>query len=277
MAPNNADACLLTERCLIRVSGEDAMSFLQNLVTNDMTRLVPGQLLYACLLTPQGRFLHDLFISRDNGGFFLECETSRREDLIRRLSIFKLRARVMIEDYSSRANVYVSTSLPMEGACFQDPRLTELGYRFYLPKSTPSFSTVPPDQHHDQRIGLGVPEGSTDIKPEKDLLAHVNLDYLHAVSWDKGCYVGQEITAMTENRGVIKKRMVIVSGKGLIAGDILMHNGHEVGDVRSVNSLRTQGLAVLKLSSLEIPGMIIRRTGESVTARLPEWLHLGVP
>jgi folate-binding protein YgfZ len=259
---------------LLRIAGEDAASFLQNLVTNDVMKLAADQLMYACLLTPQGRFLHDFFISRDDGGFFLEGETSRRDDLIKRLNFFKLRAKVTIEDCSAHMEVYTSPERPAAGRYFQDPRLPALGYRFYLPKMERPAEISYAGSYQDRRIHLGVPEGSIDIKPETDTLAHVNLDHLHAVSWDKGCYVGQEITAMTENRGVAKKRMVIVFGNGLKIGDILLHGGHEAGEVRSVNSTETEGLAVLKLTSLETPGLVIGRTGSAVSARLPEWLVL---
>ncbi|MCE9507559.1 MAG: folate-binding protein [Alphaproteobacteria bacterium] len=275
MQGSKPSVCLLEERCLIKISGADAESFLQNIVTNDVAGLRPDQLVYSCLLTPQGRFLHDFFISRGQGGFFLECETSRREDLIRRLNIFKLRAKVTIEDEHGKFHVYAATERPEKIPAFQDPRLSELGYRFYLPAGQKYPNALPAEAYRDRRIGLGVPEGSIDMKPETDTIANVNLDYLHAVSWNKGCYVGQEITAMTENRGVVKKRIVLVSGHMLTAGDALSQNGHDVGEIRSINSLRTQGLAVLKLSVLDNPASpFTGGAGAVVSAQLPKWLKL---
>jgi len=275
MQKNSPAVCRLPERCLIKVSGTDAESFLQNLVTNNVAGIRPDQIVYACLLTPQGRFLHDFFVSRDTEGLFLECETLRREDLIRRLNIFKLRAKINIEDCHGLFDVYAADERPEGITAFRDPRLSELGYRFYLPRNQKRPNTFSAEAYRDRRIALGIPEGSIDMRHETDTIANVNLDCLHAVSWDKDCYVGQEITAMTENRGVVKKRMVIVSGQELTSGDTLFHNGHEVGEVRSVNSLRTQGLAIIKLAALNDPSYPLTiSNGSKVAAQLPEWLKL---
>jgi hypothetical protein len=222
----NKFTCLLEERCLIKASGADAESFLQNLVTNDVNG---AGLVYACLLTPQGRFLHDFFISKNKDGFYLECETTRRDDLIRRLNVFKLRAKVTVEDCSGQFDVYVSTE---KGT--QDPRLPSLPKRFYLPKNERIKKTDPSSVYKDLRISLGVPEGTPDMKPEVDTISDANLDLLNAVSWDKGCYVGQEVTARMKNRALVKKRMAIVTGE-------------ELGTARVVNSSGSQGLAVVKL------------------------------
>jgi hypothetical protein len=275
MPENSPSVYHLEERSLIKVSGEDAESFLQNLITNSVAGLSRDRLVYSCLLTPQGRFLHDFFISRDTEGFFLECETRRREDLLRRLKIFKLRAKVTIEDCDGLFHIYASTQAPEKIKSFKDPRLDELGYRFYLPAGQKYPDTLSPETYRDRRISLGVPEGGIDMKPEADTIANVNLDYLHAVAWNKGCYVGQEITTMTKDRGVVKKRMVIVSGHMLTAGAIISHNGHDVGEIRSVNSQRTEGLALLKLSALNDTGWpLTSKTGAIVRAQLPEWLRM---
>lgn len=271
--PHSA-ACPLSGRCLIRVGGADSPLFLQNLVTNDVMKLEAGQLLYACLLTPQGRILHDFFISRDGEGFYIECETARREDFIRRLSLFKLRAQVTITDCHGRFDVYASQEKPA-GESFRDPRLPDLGYRFYRTKAEAPSALVSEETYHDRRIHLGVAEGGNEIKPEADTVAHANLDCLNAISWDKGCYLGQEVTAMTENRGVAKKRFVIVEGKNLKTGAALVQGGGEVvGEIRAVNSRKTEGLALLKLAHLKD---ITPEDGEKpVSVRLPPWLESRV-
>lgn len=275
MQETDSTVCLLEGRCLVRVSGADAGSFLQNLVTNDITAVGQDNLAYACLLTPQGRFLHDFFISRDQDGFYLECETQRRDDLIRRLTLFRLRAKVSIEDCFSAFGVYASAVCPKGVTTFPDPRLAELGYRWYLPKGSMKENYALQSAYQDRRIRLGVPEGTIDIKPETDTIANANLDHLHAVSQEKGCYVGQEITAMTENRGVVKRRMLIVSGRHLAAGENLVQNGHVVGEIRSVNTSRTEGLAILKLTCLgDSASMTAGPNGELCLMRVPGWLHL---
>ncbi len=264
-ATHDLPLCHLTERALVKVAGDDAAAFLQNLVTNDITKLAASRALYACLLTPQGRFLHDFFISgAPGGGMFLECEAARRDDLIRRLTMFRLRSKVAIEKIEM--NVYV-TGDARHGA-FEDPRLPALGHRFYTQEE---LTAQPAAVYRDRRIALGIPEGTPDMEVEGDTAANLNLDRLNAVSWDKGCYLGQEITAMTQNRGTVKKRMAIVSGHGLTPGELL-HDGHAVGDIRSVNSDGSKGLAVIKLASLG--AVLTTAAGASATAHLPGWLNL---
>jgi folate-binding protein YgfZ len=268
---NSPFICPLPERCLVKVSGADAAAFLQSLITHDVMALTSGQLAYSCLLTPQGRFLHDFFIFREEAGFFLECETQRREDLIRRLTVFRLRAKVTIEDCRGLFSVYAG-SAPAGNRSFSDPRLKELGYRFYLPANE-AISGMNPEIYKDRRITLCVPEGSSEIKPEIDTLSDVNLDRLQAVSWDKGCYVGQEVTARMKNRALVKKRMMIVSGQHLAAGSALTQGGYAVGDVRAVNAAATEGLAILKLAVLEETTRVLQPDGSAVSAQLPAWVN----
>jgi len=258
----------LDNRCLIKISGDDAESFLQNLVTQDMTGLEAGQLIYSSLLTPQGRFLHDFFIFKEEDAFFLECETQRREDLLKRLKMFKLRSKVIIEDCAAAFAVYAGAT-----GKYRDPRLAEMGCRSYL-QANEKRETAPATAYQDLRIHLGVPEGSVDIRPEVDTLAEVNLDKLNAVSWNKGCFVGQEVAARMENRGLVKKRLVIVVGQNLTAGEALTQNGVSVGELRSVNTPGIEGLALLKLAALaDESGPIVRPDGATLTARLPEWVN----
>jgi hypothetical protein len=263
----------LPERCLIKISGDDAESFMQTLVTQDVAGLKPDKLIYACLLTPQGRFLHDFFIFKDDDVFYLECEAARRDDLVRRLKIFKLRSKVVMEDTDFAVYAHL-TNRGGANYLFKDPRLEAMGYRGYLPANKP-VEAGSSANYKDHRIRLGVPEGSIDIKPEVDTLADVNLDKLQAVSWTKGCFVGQEVAARMENRGLVKKRMMIVSGNRLAAGETLSQNGHAVGEIRSVNSTATEGLAILKLSALEKDlGPLTQPDGAITAARLPDWLKL---
>jgi len=129
--------------------------------------------------------------------------------------------------------------------------------------------------YKDFRIHLGVPEGSIDMKPEFDTLADMNLDKLHAVSWTKGCFVGQEVAARMENRALIKKRLVIIAGENLVSGETLSQNEVPVGEVRSVNAAATEGLALLKLAALESGAGEISRPNKSIiTAHRPSWLEI---
>lgn len=250
----------LDERCLIHLSGEDAQGFLQNLITQDVVALPERTLAYGCLLTPQGRFLHDMFFFRDAGGFCLEVERARRDDFIRRLNVFKLRAKVTIADEPGRVYAGERTD---EAHCYQDPRLPGLGWRSYTGKELTAGAA---QDWQDHRIHLGVPEGSIDMRPEVDIMADINLDALHAVSFNKGCFVGQEVTARVNWRALIKRRLFIVSAQGLEAGQLLLEQGRAVGEVRSVNAMATEGLAVLKLDAVP----------EGVDVRRPDWLIMDI-
>lgn len=255
----------LTERALVKVAGEEASSFLQNLITQDVVKLAEGQLVYGALLTAPGRFLHDFFIFREGDAFFLECEAARRDDLVRRLKIYKLRAKVTIEE--AALQVYAADA-PCGDKSFADPRLPQLGYRCYAAQPLEAQSAA---GWRDKRIALGVPEGA-DIKPEIDTLADVNLDILPAVAWDKGCFVGQEVAARMHNRGLAKKRLMIVAGTELAAGEALMQQGQMVGDLRAVNTAGTQGLALVKLAALA--GTVTLASGAAVGVQKPGWLTL---
>ncbi len=264
----------LDERCVLAISGADAESFLQNIVTQDVAGFKGGELRYGCLLTPQGRFLHDFFIFKDGDDFFLECEAARKDDLLRRLKMFRLRAKVEMDE--TDLAVYAGAEMPAQKFSFPDPRLPELGFRSYL---SSTVKAEPSAACKDKRISLGVPEGGSEIKPEGDTIADVNLDKLNAVSWKKGCFVGQEVTARMKNRGLVKKRLAVVSGENLTAGDALTQGGIAVGEVRAVNAARGEGLALLKLAAVEAASAspIAQPDGGKIAARFPVWLDMENP
>ncbi len=231
----------LSDRRLVRVAGEDAETFLQNIVTNDVRGVVPGKLMYACLLTPQGAWLHDFFILPDEGGYLLDCEASRADDLLRRFNIFKLRSRVSFSDVTD-TQVYAITK---GGRGYPDPRRETLGFRVYTKDKIPAD---PVSRYYDFCIEQGVPCGSLTIKPEKETMADVNLDLLNAVAWDKGCFVGQEVAARMHNRGLTKRRLFVVLGNKLKPG-VLKQGANDAGEIRQVNSTGDKALAVIKLAA----------------------------
>ncbi len=218
----------LDNRSLLRISGEDAESFLQNIFTNDL-RAVKDGLQYNLLLTPQGMVLHDVFVFRRDDAFFIDVETPQLPDLTKRLTMFKLRAKVDMAP--SALKVFADT------AGYADPRHEKLGFRLYTEEILQADAATAYD---DLAISLGIPNGLKTIRYGKDFSHEVNLDHLNAISWTKGCFIGQEVAARVYNRGLAKKRLVIMSGVDLKAE----------GDVRQVNSTGTQALAVLRLDDL---------------------------
>ena len=245
---------LLSDRRIIQVSGADAESFLQNIVTNDILGVAAAQIRYACLLTPQGAYLHDFFILPDGaGGYHLDCEAARSDDLLRRFAIFKLRSRVTFAD-AAGLRVYATTQA---GRGFADPRRAGMGFRLYTAEQIPA---EPVTLYYDFCIERGVPCGSLTIRPEKETMADVSLDLLNAVAWDKGCFVGQEVAARMHNRGLTKRRLFVVEGAQLQPG-VLRQKDNDVGEIRQVNSTGDKALAVVKLAAVS------QKDAELVTAQ----------
>lgn len=229
--PSLNNTILLDDRAVVRVTGDDAADFLQNIMSNDIAFAQP--LVYSCLLTPQGQFLHDFFIYKNaENDFLLDCDAAHVDDLLRRLKIFKLRAKVNLTP-DTGLFVYADPS----GT--PDPRDPALGGRSYRKQKT---DTPPRSEYDDLCISRGIPPRAA-IKGEKDILADLNLDLLNAVGWDKGCFIGQEVTARMKYRGLAKKRLMIV------AGNIMPP---EAGEIRITNSTGTQSLAIIRLMNKDL-------------------------
>lgn len=194
----------LTDRAVIAVSGPDAREFLQNLITNDVEKLTPGGAIYAALLTPQGKILFDFLIAQSGGALLIDCPRAAREGLVRRLSMYKLRAKVQIAPRDD-LGVFASPG-PLPGG-FADPRLEALGYRAIV-QAMPVDNG--PEGYHALRLGLGVPEGA-DFGSDRMFALDGGLNELHAIAFNKGCYVGQEVTARMKHRGKDAKRLLPVT------------------------------------------------------------------
>lgn len=265
-----AKTAILEDRGFIRVSGADALPFLQGIVTNDVGRAEQGSAIYACLLTPQGQYLHDFFITRDADAFLLECAAASCADIIKRLTFYKLRSKVEIEDWQGR--LFVHACFGGDGKGFPDPRHIGLGRRIYAVEKIPANASR--QDYVDFCIDLGIPD-SRAMRQGRDFLSALNLDQLNAVAWDKGCFVGQELTARIEYRGLAKKRLAIVTGSGLAEGEKLLEGeGQEAGEIRLVNASQNKGLAVLKLAALNGP-LTAGTGGVAVQAALPGWLRVS--
>lgn len=252
----------LSDRCLVRVAGDDARDFLQNVITNDMKNAGPGRLVYSCLLMPQGFFLHDFFIGQDDTGYFLDCEAARVDDLLRRFTIFKLRAKVSFARMDG--NVYAG------GEGIADPRLAALPSRLYAQET---MASEPVAAYHDICIRETVPCGSLAMT-ERDTMADVNLDRLNAVAWDKGCFIGQEVAARMYNLSKAKRRVVTVtSAKPIAAGAKVFADGKDMGEVRQISSDGLSALAQLKVAVLaENPPVLQAVDGEPLALSVPDYL-----
>jgi folate-binding protein YgfZ len=204
--------------------------------------------IYAALLTPQGKFLHDLFIIEQEDSFLIDCEAARAEDLISRLTAYKLRSKTVLENLATLFDVWAIWNGDYAGPLsFIDPRLPELGSRAFLAKGQPPLLTCDFSTYDEMRLGLGIADGSRDMEIEKSTVAEGNFDCLNGVDWKKGCYIGQELTARMHYRGLAKKRLfpVVIEGKAPPYGALL---DKDVGEMRS--SCGSKGLALLRIDSV---------------------------
>jgi len=261
----------LPDRAVLAVTGEDRVAFLQGLVSNDVAEAVPGRAVWAAVLTPQGKWLADFFILSDGERLLLDCERGQLPMLQQRLSRYRLRSRVALSD--AELNVYVAwdgdpelTGTELIGIVAPDPRLPEAGWRVLSETPIPTNAT---DEDWDlHRLSLGLPDGSRDMESEKSVLLEAGFDELNGVSWTKGCYMGQELTARTKYRGLVKRRLVPVRIEGAVPtpGSPITRDGREVGTMRSANG--QHGMALLRLEALE---GTLTSGDASVTAVVPRW------
>lgn len=240
----------LPNRGTVRIAGPDRRLFLQGLITNDVALLdPPGAMVYACLLTPQGKFLHDFFMTEQDDMIQLECEGSARAaDLAATLKKFRLRSKVEIE-HTETQDVFVSLN-----GQYRDPRHPALGARSY---TRPDEGDEAPFAEWDRhRITFGIPDGSRDMLIGQSTMMECGLDRLNALSLTKGCYMGQELTARMHYRGLAKRHLIPVHIPGHPPGSTLPPPGTDlrdgdtlIGEMRS--SCGNIGLALLRDDALE--------------------------
>jgi tRNA-modifying protein YgfZ len=258
----------LPERATLAISGEDRVAFLQGLVSNDVADAAPGHAVWAALLTPQGKWLADFFIFADGDRLLLDCERAQLPMLRQKLTRFRLRSRVTIEEPELAVHVAWDGEPPDAAIVAPDPRLAEAGWRVL--SATPIATDASADDWDRHRLALGLPDGSRDLEAEKTILLEAGFDELNGVSWTKGCYMGQELTARTKYRGLVKRRLVPVRIDGEVppAGTQLLRDGREVGTMRSANG--AHGLAVVRLEALDT---ILTAGGTSITPTVPAWMR----
>jgi hypothetical protein len=188
-------ATTLTDRAVVRLSGEDVRGFLQGLVTSDVAGALP---VWTGLLTPQGKCLFDFIVWADGDDLLLDCEAAAADDLVKRLAIYRLRRPILIEREPTLAVHWC----PDDGQGDADPRLPELGRRWLAPPNAPASGWLA------HRLRLGVCEGRAELG---DLLwLECNAAELNGVSFTKGCFVGQENTARMNWRKKVNRRLVVV-------------------------------------------------------------------
>ncbi len=291
--PPTGSYALLDGRGVLEVAGEDRVAFLQGLVSNDVTKAGPARAVFAALLTAQGKYLHDFFIVAQGNALYLDCEAARLNDLKKRLSLYKLRSKVTFDDAGVRllvAAAWGDGALPLlglsaagtaksfaGGLAYADPRLNTLGARFLIPRGKESeiaalgFARADAAAYDRHRLALGVPDGSRDLVVEKSILLESGFEELNGIDFQKGCYMGQELTARTKYRALIRKRLLPVKVDGPLPapGTPILAGGEDVGELRS--GADGLALAMLKLDALGVP---LSAGGVKLTPQKPEWVNL---
>ncbi|MFN3402132.1 MAG: YgfZ/GcvT domain-containing protein, partial [Ferrovibrio sp.] len=265
----------LPDRALLRISGPDAAGFLNPLISSDVASET-GQAAYAALLTPQGKFLHDFLIyTVAEGDLLVDVAAERRADLKRRLTMYRLRAKVELTELEGWRGYALfgggqAPEMSNDAVLFADPRLPALGWRLWLPENVaPPLTITGSDAYEAHRIALGVPDGVRDIEVDKGLLLENHFEALHGVDFRKGCYIGQELTARTKYRGLLKKQLYRVEGSGDLPAPgtpITANGGQEVGQLRSVSG--SSGLALLRLDATS---QELDAAGVALTAIRPDY------
>ncbi len=235
---------LLLDRAVIRLSGDDRRSFLQGLITQDIDSVSPGQAIFAALLTPQGKILFDFFIVDSDDTFLIDCSAAAAPALAKRLSLYKLRAHVTIEIDQSRSVLASKHEIEMAGViAYRDPRLDTLGWRAVVKEKISEASA----DYETRRIALGVPEFARDFASDDIFLLDVNYDALSAVSYKKGCFVGQEVTSRMKRKGEVRKRTLIAESDGgaLAKGAVISAGDSTLGEILS--SVEGRALALIRM------------------------------
>jgi folate-binding protein YgfZ len=256
----------LEDRAVLAIAGPEARAFLQGLITNDVERLKPGDGVYAALLTPQGKILFDFFLVEGDGAILLDCHAAARDALLKRLTLYRLRAKVTLE---ARDQLAVLAEWDGEHARYaiacRDPRLPALGSRAIIAKGEMRTDLLPAAAYHTHRMSLGVPEAG-DFGSDRMFALDADLDELHAIDFNKGCYVGQELTARMKHRATSRKRLLPVDGASA-AGDAVAAGGKEIGEVVSA------GFALVRLDKLDEAGGAPVSIGSSDAKLIkPSWL-----
>ena len=274
---------------MIAVTGPDAVKLLQGLVTNDVEHLVtrPDDVAFSAttahagLLSPQGKILFDFFCVRTPDGFVLDVARDKVADLVKRLTMYKLRAAVEIKDVSDSYKLLAlwganaCSSGPTIGTiAFNDPRQPGLGKRILaealfatdIASATNGFIVIEAD-FHAHRVTLGVPEGGKDYDFGDAYPHEANFDVLHGVSFTKGCYVGQEVVARMQNKTVVRKRVIKVTGSAaLMSGSDVLLGEAVIGRIGSVDG--NNALALLRLDRADEArekGITLTASGITIT------------
>ena len=284
----------LEKRAVLEITGEDRLTFLQGLISNDITKASESQSLWAGFLSPQGKFQHDLFISVRGESFLLDAEADRLEAFVKRLTLFKLRSKITLRiapEFSvwaawgagaaqafGLADQAGAAQNLSAGTVMVDPRLAAGGLRLVLISEqavetlqSKGFGQVPFAQWDHLRLSLGLPDGSRDMQIDGNLLLELGFEELNGVDFKKGCYMGQETTTRSKHRKLIKRRLVPVAIDGPVpaSGTPIVIDELEIGHMCSAQG--SLGLAFLRVDKLPPAGQALPCGNAHLIPHKPDW------
>ena len=287
-------AALLPDRGVLKVVGADARNFLHGLVTADILGLAPGSARFCALLTPQGKIVADFIVTeapaKDGGGFFLDVPRAVSAALVGKFNLYKLRAKVLIEDLSEVLGVLAvwdGGGIPKQGLTYADPRLPTLGVRAILPPHLAQAAAaelgaefVDASQYETHRIALGVPQGGIDFSYGDAFPHESDMDQLGGVDFKKGCYIGQEVVSRMEHRGTARTRAVPVRYDGAApqAGAAVTAGDRQIGTIGSAADGRAVALLRLdRVSDAMSRGEELSADGVAIHVIKPDWARFAFP
>jgi tRNA-modifying protein YgfZ len=276
-----AQAAILPDRSVLEVSGEDRASFLQGLITNDAERLGKGEARFAGLLSPQGKILFDFFAINASDAILLDCPAAIAADLLKRLTLYKLRAKISLADGSRQWRVAAAWG---DGAgeflkasadiAYEDPRLPALGFRGLIGPGRALNAPATLPEYEAMRIAAAVPEGGKDYAYGDAFPHEACFDLLNGVNFKKGCYVGQEVVSRMQHRGTARTRVLAASAEApLPAGGVdILAESFAVGRLGSVSGGRGIALArVDRVKEALAKGQPLTAGGVNVALSVPSW------
>ena len=296
---NINNACILEDRGILFIDGDDAKDFLQNIITNDMNKVSETRSCFASLLSPQGKFLFEFIIIKHKKGYFIDCEKLQIDELFKQLSLYKLRSKIQILNLS---NEFVVTALSyekfkliknykdelgftikyIEDPILLDPRNKKLGARLiinleklYLSLKKLDLKSTKAEDYYNLSFEMGIPQQNTNKLKNKIFGIECNFDELHAIDFKKGCYVGQENTSRIKLKNKLNKRLLpikVVEGS-INEGDVIFNQDTEIGKVLIG---KVYPFAIIKYRSEKFDfNTIFKLNNATVKIIKPFWLNLN--
>jgi hypothetical protein len=268
----------LGDRAAVVVGGAEARSFLQNVVTADMDAVHDGAAGYGALLSPQGKVLFDFLILADGDRYLIDLPQAAVAEFMKRLSLYRLRAKVTIETDAALGihAAWPGRPFAVDAVVGRDPRHPALGYRLIGRDASgdDSFQPATAEAFHARRVRLGVPEGGVDFVYGDAFPHDANIDRLGGVTFDKGCYIGQEVVSRMQHRGTARRRVIPIEADMALppTGTAIEAEGRPIGTVGSVAG--RQGLALVRIdraASAIAAGQAIAAGAVPVRLQIPDW------